>query len=235
MTDIQQLGTIMGIWAHPDDETFTSGGIMAKAVENGQKVIVVTATHGEKGIQDETKWPADKLGDIRASELSKALEILGVQEHCWLDCKDGECATKATDQMSAQLSELIDKYQPDTILTFAADGLTGHPDHQAVSKWAVEAARSHDVKVYGAAQLRQAYEQTLEADERFNIFFNVTRPVLSEESECDVVLNLTPELLQKKCRALQAMPSQYEKMSTGLGQELFEKVFSQEAFKLAVL
>ncbi len=37
--DIKKLGTILSVWAHPDDETFTCGGILATAVKNGQQVV----------------------------------------------------------------------------------------------------------------------------------------------------------------------------------------------------
>lgn len=225
----------MGIWAHPDDETFCSGGIMAQAVDNGQTVICVTATKGEKGIQDAKRWPPGQIGDIRQKEIAQALKILGVKEHCWLDCADGACTQTPTKQIVEQIKQLIERYQPKTILTFGADGLTGHPDHQAVSKWAVEASKGSNIKVYCAAELREHYEQTHEADERFNIFFNVTRPLLSEVSDCDLILELTPEFLQKKCQALRAMPSQYQRMYDGLGDELFKKVFNTEAFILADL
>lgn len=231
--DIKQLGTIMGIWAHPDDETFSSGGLMLQAVANGQKVICVTATRGEKGVQDPAKWPPDELGEIRTAELGKALEILGVSEHHWLEYVDGDCKDVQADEAVAQLKKLIDQYQPNTILTFGPDGLTGHPDHQAVSAWAGQAAKGHDIKVYQVAQLKDLYDKTREHSDRFDIFFNVTRPLLSEESECQIVFNLPPELLKRKCQALQAMPSQYEAMFEGLGEELFELMFSQEAFKLA--
>ena len=70
--DIKHLGTILFVAAHPDDETFNAGGILAAAARNGQTVIVVTATKGEGGVQDESRWPADSLGDIRAKELKQA-------------------------------------------------------------------------------------------------------------------------------------------------------------------
>jgi LmbE family N-acetylglucosaminyl deacetylase len=235
ITDIKQLGTIMGIWAHPDDETFCSGGIMAQAVMNGQQVICVTATKGEKGIQDEQKWPAETLGETRTHELAAALKILGIQHHHWLNCADGSCNTADKTEVVSQLNKLIEQYKPDSILTFGPDGLTGHPDHQAVSGWVSEAAKGTGAKVYQAAQLRSLYEETREADERFDIFFNVTRPILSEEGDCNLVFELSPELLNQKCQALQAMPSQYQKMHEGLGDELFQKMFSKEAFKLADL
>ena len=46
VTDAADLGTVLGIWAHPDDETFLSGGLMAMAREAGQRVVCVTATLG---------------------------------------------------------------------------------------------------------------------------------------------------------------------------------------------
>ena len=60
----------MGVWAHPDDETMSSAGIMLSAIKNGQRVICLTATKGEEGSQDEKKWPKSKLANIREKELS---------------------------------------------------------------------------------------------------------------------------------------------------------------------
>ena len=65
--DISQLGTIVGIWAHPDDETWSAAGIMATAAQNGQKVACITATHGDAGkTADQLCWQQDALYDIRA-------------------------------------------------------------------------------------------------------------------------------------------------------------------------
>jgi hypothetical protein len=55
--DIKQLGTILFVAAHPDDESFLAGGILAAAVANGQTVVVYTATRGEAGVQDRNKCP----------------------------------------------------------------------------------------------------------------------------------------------------------------------------------
>src|SRR5687767_15747549 len=41
------LGTVLGIWAHPDDEAYLSGGLMAMARDHGSRVVCVTATRGE--------------------------------------------------------------------------------------------------------------------------------------------------------------------------------------------
>jgi hypothetical protein len=49
ITNAVGLGTVLGIWAHPDDEAFLSAGLMAAARDVGQRVVCVTATLGEHG------------------------------------------------------------------------------------------------------------------------------------------------------------------------------------------
>ena len=134
-TDIAALGTILGIWAHPDDEAYLSGGLMALARANGQRVVCVTATRGELGTADPVAWPPDRLAAERTRELAECLAILGVHEHHWLDYRDGGCAAADAPTAISRLAELVAQIRPDTVLTFGPDGLTGHPDHQAVSAW----------------------------------------------------------------------------------------------------
>jgi len=85
MDDVASLGTILGVWAHPDDDIFLSAGLMATAVRAAQRVVDVTATRGEGGSMDEERWPPDSMGEVRTKELLRSLEILGVQEHRFLE------------------------------------------------------------------------------------------------------------------------------------------------------
>lgn len=208
----QDLGTILSVWAHPDDETLCCGGIMAASVQNGQTVVCVTATKGEKGQRDWHDWPAEQLGDIRAKELSAALKILNIKKHHWLGYNDADCKNVPPKEAVAKIKRLIQQYQPDSILTFGPDGLTGHDDHKTVSKWVDQAVKGSDIKVYHSVQLRHTYENLLKADKRFNFFFNIKQPPLVDESDCDLVMCLPDKLLDKKCDCLGAMPSQYETM-----------------------
>lgn len=230
--DIKKLGTIMGIWAHPDDEAFTSAGIMHVAAKNGQRVICVTATKGEAGVQDEKRWPAAELGNIRARELADALQILGTIEHEWLNCQDGACMANETDACAC-IDELVNKYQPDTILTFGKEGMTGHVDHQTVHKWAVSAAKGAEKTpvVYTAIQTVNQYEKHLKKlDEGLNIYFNIDEPVLAQEEECDICLELDQELKDTKYRALKAMPSQTHMLMQKFTKEQICNALSPEAF-----
>lgn len=229
--DIKKLGTILGIWAHPDDETFTAAGILATAVKNGQKVVCVTATKGEGGVQDESKWLASQLGDIRVEELKAGLKILGIETHHWLEFKDGQC--RSNDETGIQqIQDLIEQYQPDTILTFGSDGLTGHDDHKAVCAWALEAnKKSGKAVVYHAVTTKEQYEPHMrQLDEKLNIFFNIEKPNLMQASDCDIYFELTPELKDVKYNALKVMPSQTDIMLSSFDKDTICSALSPEAF-----
>ena len=61
---MDELGTILGVWAHPDDEAYLSAGLMARAVRNGSRVVCDTATRGEGESMDEERWPSDRMGEV---------------------------------------------------------------------------------------------------------------------------------------------------------------------------
>ncbi|MGH2768453.1 MAG: PIG-L family deacetylase, partial [Actinomycetota bacterium] len=134
-----RLGTTLGVWAHPDDETYLSAGLMAHAVRSGLRVMCVTATRGEEGSFDEKRWPTATLGKVREAELMASLEILGVTDHLWLDYRDGTCASVDPEEGTERVRAVIEEVRPDSILTFGPDAMTGHPDHRAASAWATEA------------------------------------------------------------------------------------------------
>ena len=79
------LGTVLGVWAHPDDEAYLSSGLMAQAAASGSRVVCVTATRGEGGSLDPERWTSESLGDVRAAELQRCLSLLGIQERIFLD------------------------------------------------------------------------------------------------------------------------------------------------------
>ena len=79
--DVDALGRVLGIWAHPDDETYLAGGLIAAAARNGQATMCITATSGEHGTTDLSRWPPVRLARRRRRELRQALDILGVRHH----------------------------------------------------------------------------------------------------------------------------------------------------------
>jgi LmbE family N-acetylglucosaminyl deacetylase len=234
MHDIAVLGDILGLWAHPDDETFTSAGLFAAAAAAGQTVVCVTATKGEAGVRNPDKWPPKKLGEIRAQELSAALQILGIGEcHHWLGLVDGECNAVQDDVVLQQLHALLEQYRPNTIVTFPPDGMTGHSDHQAVSAWAraLVAAADWSIRLLYVVPTRESYDTHLkDMDAVFDIFFGIEEPRLVAEKSCDLLLTLTPELQEKKYQALAAMPSQTSAMLDAYPRAYICDAFRTEGF-----
>jgi LmbE family N-acetylglucosaminyl deacetylase len=229
--DIKRLGTILSVWAHPDDESFLAAGVMAAAAQNGQKVVCVTATKGELGVQDETKWPAEKLADIRAEELSQALAIIGCQDHTWLGYKDGECADIDINEPVNKLKKIIENTKPDSILTFGPDGWTGHSDHATVSRWVSRAITDSNVDVYHVIHTPEHYDKYFKvADDALNIFFNIDMPPLLPSQHCDIYFELPEQICQMKCEALEACPSQTEMLFKMFKRDFLNETFGIECF-----
>lgn len=231
-SDLKKLGTILGVWAHPDDETMSSAGIMSMAISKGQQVICLTATKGEAGIQDETKWPLAKLANIRQQELEESLEIIGVKNHHRLGFKDGECNSGDVNGIKA-VSKYIKKYQPNTILTFDQSGFTGHTDHIAINSWVTKALQitKCSATVYYVAISKQHYLAGLkELDKHLNIFFMLEHPFFTKENNCSISFELSMNLMDIKYRALKAMPSQTSVMLEQFNKELIYRALSKEEF-----
>ncbi|TDE92653.1 PIG-L family deacetylase [Occultella glacieicola] len=118
MHDAGSLGTILGIWAHPDDEVFLSAGLVAAARDAGRRVVVVTATLGKHGTTDATQWAPDRLGRVRGLELAASLAAVGVTEHRQLGHPDGSLARQ---QQLQAIDELADR----------GAGAAGHPSSRS--------------------------------------------------------------------------------------------------------
>lgn len=129
-----ELGTVLGVWAHPDDEAYLSSGLMAQAAAAGSRVVCVTATRGEGGSLDPERWPPHELGDVRAAELQRCLSMLGVQEHIFLDLADVDWHTALSDEGAVAVDTIMARVAPNTVLTFGPDGITNHEGHKSVSR-----------------------------------------------------------------------------------------------------
>ena len=88
-----ELGTVLGVWAHPDDEAYLMAGTALAAAAAGSTIACVTATAGDAGESaDEDRWPRAQLGTIRRREIADTLGVLAIQDHTWLDLADGGLA-----------------------------------------------------------------------------------------------------------------------------------------------
>lgn len=231
---MDELRTILGVWAHPDDEAYLTAGIMARAVRNGSRVVCATATRGEGGSMDEERWPPEKMGEVRTRELERSLEILGVQEHRWFDMLDQDMDTGLPDEGLERVRDLVADIQPDTILTFGPDGMTGHAAHQDVSRWATQALRDAGKpgsRVLYATVTPEWAAEFLPVWEPFDVFRPGTPPITPRE-ELAVYYELPEEILALKVDAINAHVSQVEAIVEAVGADVWWKDMATEMFRL---
>lgn len=132
---------LMCVFAHPDDETLGTGGILARYADEGIETYLVTATRGERGwFDDPEKYPGpETLAEVRQSELHAAAQVLGIQEVNLLGYRDGELNQADPREVIAKLVRAMRRVRPDVVVTFGPYGIYGHPDHIAISQWTAAA------------------------------------------------------------------------------------------------
>jgi LmbE family N-acetylglucosaminyl deacetylase len=229
-----ELGTILGVWAHPDDEAYLSAGLMARAADAGSRVVVVTATRGELGAFDPELWPPDRLGPHREHELKESLGALGVVEHVLLGHHDGACADVPIGVGAGGVAEVLAEMEPDTVLTFGPDGYTGHPDHRAVSEWvdAAVAITGSRARVLHATASPAFLDEFAELHRRFEVFF-AGEPSVTHPSEMAAQIELSGGLLDRKMKALAAQASQTGGLIAAIGEREFRRWVAIESFRHA--
>jgi LmbE family N-acetylglucosaminyl deacetylase len=229
---VAELGTVLGVWAHPDDEAYLSGGLMAIARDNGQRVVCVTATRGELGTPDPVAWPPERLAAERTRELARCLQILGVEEHHWLGYRDGGCADLDLAEPVARLCELIDRIRPDTVVTFGPDGITGHPDHQTVSAWtgaAFDRAAPPGARLLHAATAERRVARWGALTESLGIY-PPGLPIVTPADRLALDLALAPDVAVRKAEALAAQTTQTAGLLATLGVDCYTALVADESF-----
>ncbi len=138
--------SMLGVFAHPDDESFGPGGTLARYARQGANVDVIIATDGIAGsvVADTKLGDHDSLAQVRSAELANAAIALGVRSIWSLPYRDsGMRGTSDNDHPDAlirqpvqhtvaEILEYVRRLQPDVILTHDPFGGYGHPDHVRV-------------------------------------------------------------------------------------------------------
>lgn len=231
MPSTPRLGTILSVWAHPDDETYLAAGVMAAAADRGDRVVCVSATAGEHGTPDPETWPPARLGPRRQWEAAAAMAVLGVTDHRILGLPDGSLV-EHDEEGQVMVGRLLDEVQPDTILTFAPDGMTFHPDHIAVSRWVTAAwlQRGRPCRLLYATPTVEHLQQFGELYEEWGVYMSDQRPSGSRREELALHSYLEGWELDRKLTALAAMASQTGTVIATLGPELYAMTVAEEAF-----
>lgn len=137
-------------YAHPDDESFGNGALIAKYVAEGAEVYYICATNGDVGtIPDDMKDLYPTVAELRLSELACASEVLGFKKVFTFGYRDSGMMGAETNQhpdslwyhgenneetLVARVVDVIREVRPHVILTFNEYGGYGHPDHIAIQR-----------------------------------------------------------------------------------------------------
>ncbi|HBY99641.1 MAG: PIG-L family deacetylase [Ardenticatenaceae bacterium] len=162
--------TLLGIFAHPDDESFGTGGTLSRYAREGVDVHVCIVTDGAAGSCDESMLAGySSLAERRVGELACAAKTLGVTLHTLgyrdsgmegsPDNKHAGCLYQADlDEVARDLVRLVREVQPEVILTHDPTGGYFHPDHIRVNHAVTRAfARAADPAAYPTL-LAEGYE-----------------------------------------------------------------------------
>lgn len=135
--------TLLGVFAHPDDESFGPGGSLARYAAEGKQVHIIIGTDGIAGSVEDPKHLVshDSLAQVRSTELTNAVLALGVTSIWSLPYRDSGMRNtpenfhpqallqQPLETLTLELVDYIRRLQPDVILTHDPYGGYGHPDH----------------------------------------------------------------------------------------------------------
>ena len=165
------------VHAHPDDESINNGATMARYVDEGVGVTLVTCTAGEMGevLVPELAHLAYEekggLGEHRREELVEAMKVLGVTDHRFLGGfgrfhdsgmawhEEGHAIPAETipdnafwnadlNEAADELVKVIREVRPQVLVTYDQFGGYGHPDHIQAHRVAMYAAQLAAVPSY---------------------------------------------------------------------------------------
>jgi LmbE family N-acetylglucosaminyl deacetylase len=254
--------TLMSVQAHPDDESSSTGGVLAKYAGEGVRTVVVTCTNGEFGDGPGGVKPGQDGHDEKAvavtriAELEAAcrilgvarLELLGYHDSGMTDWtykeRDDVFCNVPVDEGAGRLAELLERYRPEVVVTHDDHGGYNHPDHVQAHLITVAAAARTGIpaKLYFTARRRADFERIrssmVDAGARLPDPPRIDPERQKRIEEAERRITTTVEVagvIGQKRAALAAHASQItESWFNRVPAELFVEVFGHESFIRAV-
>jgi LmbE family N-acetylglucosaminyl deacetylase len=254
--------TLMAVHAHPDDESSSTGGVLAKYSDEGIRTVVVTCTNGEFGDTPDGVKPGEDgheeqaVAEIRLAELRQACKYLGVTDLELLgyhdsgmpdweykDRPDAFCNVPQS-EVVGRIGALIERYQPQVVITYDDQGPYQHPDHLHASRCAQAAVAATGIpdKLYLTAMRRSDWrklwdalrEAGVEVPDPPQIDEQALRQIEEAERRITTNIDILP-VLERKRAALLAHASQIrDSWFSKIPPEIGEQVFGRESFTRAL-
>ncbi len=205
---------ILGVFAHPDDETSGAGGTITKYVRQGADVTIATATRGEMGALGAGGLviSREELPRVRERELRAVLRLYGARPPVLLGYRDQEVKDARLEEIVEKVRGIMRRVQPDVVITFGPRGISRHEDHIAVHRAAVEAFHGHRRSVPEAPRL---FYVAIPKDMAQRFELDLDGPEVNPHVMVDI-----SETVAVKVRALRTYRSQQDAQELA---ELFEK------------
>jgi LmbE family N-acetylglucosaminyl deacetylase len=254
--------TLMAVHAHPDDESSSTGGVLAKYSDEGIRTVVVTCTNGEFGDTPDGVKPGEDgheeqtVAEIRLAELREACKYLGVTDLELLgyhdsgmpdweykDRPDAFCNVPQS-EVAGRIGALIERYRPQVVITYDDQGPYQHPDHLHASRCAQAAVAATGIpdKLYLTAMRRSDWrklwdalrEAGVEVPDPPQIDEQALRQIEEAERRITTNIDILP-VLERKRAALLAHASQIrDSWFSKIPPEIGEQVFGRESFTRAL-
>jgi len=199
LSDLQNKKVLV-IFPHPDDETVMTGGLIQKLLSSGAKVSVVCLTSGDQG-KIHIHGRGQSLGQIRRGEFFLAVRRLGVGNFEIFNFPDGKL--KDSPVWKPVIQEYVSHF--DLVVSYDPSGVTGHPDHIALSLFLMKVAKETKGKLLLVAPVGIIRSKFL--DPRVSPF----------TATPDLLVNLSLGERLRKWWAFNAYPSQYRLKTRFLG------------------
>ncbi|MGV3758548.1 MAG: PIG-L family deacetylase [Actinomycetota bacterium] len=244
------MATLVSFHAHPDDESISTGGTLAKAAAAGHRVVLVFATRGEHGeVADGFLDDEEHLAQRRVKETLASAEVLGVERVEFLGYHDSgmkgtpendlpEAFWQAdVDEAADRLARILTEESADVLTVYDSDGGYGHPDHIQVHRVGIRAAQQAGTRrVYEATMNRDAIRRMMEEAVASGAVPREEVPDVTEqgtfgrpESALTTAVDVRGHLAQKRA-SMRAHASQIDEQSFFLAMDeaVFEAAFGTE-------
>lgn len=170
------MATLVFLHAHPDDEAVSTSGTMARARDEGHRVVLVVATDGDFGEVPDDLGPAETLVDRRRRETRESADALGVARVVWMGYRDSGMTgweqnahpdafiRIPVEVAAARLAEVLEEERADVLVTYDWHGNYGHPDHIQVHRVGHRAAElAGTAAVFEVTMNRDHFVRMIEA------------------------------------------------------------------------
>jgi len=235
-------GGLLGVFAHPDDETYSMGGALARYTDEGIPATILCFTRGEAGmIAQGSGATRDNLGEVREAELRAACACVGVTDVRIVGTADS--GTERTADGVAAIAATMGELQPRVVVTMEPMGVTHHPDHIAVSAMTTDAFHlvrgesggAYPRRLYHSAIPASFLDALARATEELGVpsFSDPNDPLAPRAAPDDSIACVVDvgRWVDRKAAALRAHLTQSNEMIAWLPENLYPIVFGNETFQ----